>query len=225
MRLLFEQGLPKTIRQLSVYEDSNEQHIRHQLIRNPTMGPIRIPHDTTSAAAAAFTIQLEHCSLAFAVDAWHFFAASKKYTFPHLKTLCLTTSAILHPNSPDFHCFLFLAAQGAKVMPQLQTMTVWFALRGSMSRFTYSRTDCSLTWFSNSAANLTPQISKAWQQVVDMHWYPDVHLKLHGFLVHVWPRCRAEGLYWLQLPEGVVHPVSLWQMESEAPKEWRSVPY
>lgn len=215
---------PTTLKRLSFFESCNELISKNRRHRGRGRPNPRFPNMNIAIAAAYLARQLEHFSMSFTIDALQFFAlvASGHYTFPHLKTLCLTAMPLLLTPHHDFQELLRRAAQTVKMIPQLQTMTLWYTIYNVTAKFTYSRTDVCISWLSNLDVNLSDEVLTAWRETVEEIWYPNVTLRVQGFKMENSPGCLTDGIGWLSLSEDVIHPVSLWQMQREAPMESRS---
>ncbi|KAL2066345.1 hypothetical protein VTL71DRAFT_2416 [Oculimacula yallundae] len=104
--------------------------------------PSRIPSSHVSRAVANASLNLEHLSASFIVDASQFFAAREpSWTWPNLTSLALT-SRLLAPQDArhtELDNMLQSAAAAAMKMPNLETMEIWNGERGFAMLFRYQR--------------------------------------------------------------------------------------
>jgi hypothetical protein len=88
--------------------------------------PIRIPTSDVSRAVANASLELEHLSASFMVDASYFFDAREpSWKWPNLTSLALTSRLLAPDESPiEIDNMLRAAAAAAMKMPNLETMEI-----------------------------------------------------------------------------------------------------
>ncbi|KAF5008200.1 hypothetical protein FDECE_5533 [Fusarium decemcellulare] len=165
------QRLPTSVKTVRVFEDFNENYLDlFQLFRgrNLHLNPdrVRITTPLVGAAFAARSRQLEHLSVAFLADAYHFFNACKPYWRWHqLRSLTFTSRMMHKTNQPRISKLLEAAAQSAINMPKLETMTLWNGAKGEACSFTWCRQGASISWRGTWDLKLEPSVLTAWKVV------------------------------------------------------------
>ncbi|EKJ79247.1 hypothetical protein FPSE_00558 [Fusarium pseudograminearum CS3096] len=169
--------LPKSVKKITIFEDFNENYLDlFQLGRgpDPEYNPDRVRQPSFDVGAAFVTRSrggLEYLSVAFLVDARHFFDVCE-INHPHwrwdeLKSLTLTSRLMCKYEPDETNDLLTTAAHVARRMPKLQTMTLWNGSRGEACSFTYRRHPediyASITWRGTWALTLRTSTLKAWE--------------------------------------------------------------
>ncbi|EWY89994.1 hypothetical protein FOYG_07632 [Fusarium oxysporum NRRL 32931] len=168
-------SLPKTVKKITIFEDFNENFLElyalgrgYLLDVNPPR--VRLPDPALGAAFAAQSQKLEHISVAFMVDARHFFEACQPdWQWPHLQSLTLTAREIAKANAHQTNKLLKAAAQFALNTPELQVLTLWHGERREACAFTYCRKDALVSWRGTQDLTLESGTLKAWENVANKH--------------------------------------------------------
>ncbi len=221
---MIQNGLPKTLKTLSVFEDFDDSLIA-ALRGGPRLpaalarlDPGRTVDPGLSAAFAARSLDLEKLSVSYMTNAEDFFGAClKTWTWEHLSSLALT-SALLRPAGDRGKIFALLsnAAAAALQMPRLHTMVLWNGTRGNACSFVYDHRDKGrpqITWRSTWYLALTPEVKRAWQ-LVACQVRPS-ELVMQNECVKKKVGSHGDAIRCLALPCPVVAPASLWQMKQE----------
>ncbi|CAN8096950.1 unnamed protein product [Discula destructiva] len=181
-------------------------------------GKFRKPASAVSQMVAVASLELEHLSAAFMVDASQFFALKPLRTWPNLTSLMLTSRLLVtDATSHEIGVMLRAAAAAAMGMPKLQTMKIWNGRKGSATLFKYQSSEDSrqatITWRSTLRFGLLPDVIKNWKAValqlgdypLDLveEWLDEAAIQSHGDAIH-----------YLTLNE-VIRPVSLQQIRKE----------
>ncbi|KAF4414828.1 F-box domain-containing [Fusarium acutatum] len=163
--------IPASVKKVTIFEDFNENFLElYALGRsissylNP--GRVRLPFRVLGAVSAMRSQGLEHLSVAFMIDAHHFFKACvPSWRWPRLKTLTLTARGIAKANAHQTNKLFQTAAQVALNMPELQTLTIWHGERSEACSFTYRRENGSICWQGTRDVRLKLKTLEAWEKV------------------------------------------------------------
>ncbi|KAH7204647.1 heterokaryon incompatibility protein-domain-containing protein [Fusarium oxysporum] len=164
-------NLPESVKKVTIFEDFNENFLElfalgRGLLSNLNPERVRLPYHFLGTVFAARSRQLEHLSVAFIIDARHFFDASQpNWRWPQLQTLTLTARAIAKANARQVNKLLQTAAQVALNMPELQTLTMWHGERREACAFTYRRKHGSIYWQGTRDVRLESETLEAWEKV------------------------------------------------------------
>lgn len=110
--------------------------------------------------------RLEYLSVAFMIDAHHFFdACLPSWRWPRLKALTLTARGIAKDSMRQTNKLFQTAAQVALNMPELQTLTIWHGERREACAFTYRRAYGSICWQGIRDVRLELKTFEAWERV------------------------------------------------------------
>lgn len=197
-----------------LYENYNEQYPEVSWV--PL---VRMPVPEVSRALARASLNLEHLSASFLVDASDFFhALEPSWEWPNLTSLALT-SQLLAPylNQSMRGSMLEAAAAAAMKMPSLRTMEIWTGREGLAMLFRYEsawdRKPAVITCRGSLELDLRHGVVEAWEDVVRRNGRgyglvivkellgADTVLKSHG-----------DAINHLKLSIPVVRPVSLRQI-------------
>lgn len=135
------------------------------------VSPVRAPILEVSHAVAHASLELEHLSASFIVDASHFFITLvPAWEWPNLTSLALTSQLLAPNSSPDEMNGMLQAAAAAVVkMPKLQTMEIWTGGEGSGALFRYEaasgRVPATITCRGTWELPLQPVAIDAWEVV------------------------------------------------------------
>ncbi|KAK3942762.1 hypothetical protein QBC46DRAFT_379369 [Diplogelasinospora grovesii] len=134
-RSLFESLASSQLRRLVLFENFNQQYA----LSFRDCVPIRIPTPGVSRAVARASLELEHLSASFMVDASYFFDAREpSWKWPNLTSLALTSRLLAPDESPmEIDNMLRAAAAATMKMPNLKTMEIWNGQEGLAMLFRY----------------------------------------------------------------------------------------
>ncbi|KAG5970895.1 hypothetical protein E4U55_001418 [Claviceps digitariae] len=220
--------LPR-LRQVSVFEDFNERCIRHlRTLNDPDEMefPERLPPRHRNEELAKAIVRnsskleyLEHLSVAFMVDAGVFLRhCQQSWTWSRLRFLSLTARPLHEEAQADkISTLLTNAAFAAQGMPKLDRMLLWHAAEGEGCSFEYRRTERAVIWKALWDLKLSARALEAWDEVVSSHYSSSSGIRVIKHILGCKvPRSHAEGMRMLELPPGIVDPISLFQMQDEA---------
>ncbi|KAI1375988.1 hypothetical protein F4677DRAFT_459934 [Hypoxylon crocopeplum] len=223
-RYIVEVGLPKGLKRLSVFEDFSEDWS----LCIPS-AVARIPQPQVARAFAQRSLQLEHLSVSFMVEAQHFFDAPQqhwawhslppqRWAWDNLQSLALTSQLLvpLPAEEGQISGLLRAAGKAALHMPKLHTMALWNCLEKDAGVFLYrkGRDETSITWRGTWFPNLDRRVVQAWKKVASK--YTPWELRVRGELLQGGTvKSHGDLIHALNLPPGVVDPVSLWQIRKE----------
>ncbi|KAF5984243.1 f-box domain-containing protein [Fusarium coicis] len=163
--------IPVGVKKVTIFEDFNENFLELYALergRDSNLNPerVRLPFRVLGAVFALRSQRLEHLSVAFMIDAQHFFdACQPSWRWPRLKTLTLTHRAISKANVHQTNKLFQTAAQVALNMPELQTLTIWHGERREACAFTYRREHGSICWQGTQDVRLESKTLEAWEKV------------------------------------------------------------
>ncbi|KAH6665695.1 hypothetical protein B0J14DRAFT_210286 [Halenospora varia] len=223
-KMMIEAHLPKGLKSISLFEDYNEDYIA--LFQGASIfqvDPVRISKSVVSEAFAQRSLNLEQLSVSFTVDAQQFLEARRPlWTWDHLQSLVLTSQLLNHgANREGISDLLRDAGAAALCMPKLQFMAVCNCGEGDACVFIY-RKECnssSIIWRGIWDLKLEPRVIQAWQEVAIKYTPYELRVKkeqLRGGTV----TSHGEAIHQLDLPRGVLDPVSLCQIRREG-KGWK----
>ena len=214
--------LPKGLKIISLFEDFNDEYVtlcsEATTPSSSRIGPVRIADPAVSTAFAYRSLELEQLYVSFLVDAQHFFQARQPlWTWNHLQSLVLT-SRLLFSTDREISDLLQDAGTAALYMPKLQVMALWNYVNGCACSFSYRRegNKPSITWRDMGDTELEPRVIQAWEKVASKHPHAPYELEVERQLVHFEIiNSHADAIHQLDLPRGVLDPVSLWQIQRE----------
>ncbi|KAI0011037.1 hypothetical protein F4779DRAFT_637795 [Xylariaceae sp. FL0662B] len=132
---LFDSIAPRKLRKLILFENFDEQYpscFAH-------CDDMRAPALSVGQAVARASLELEHLSASFIVDAGHFLCAVKPgWNWPHLTSLTLTSQLLsAEEDVIKINDMLEAAASTALKIRKLKTMEIWNGRVGSAALFRY----------------------------------------------------------------------------------------
>ncbi|KAF4814857.1 hypothetical protein CGCTS75_v013213 [Colletotrichum tropicale] len=225
-RIGFEYIVPeefKNLRRLVIFENFTQNYPD---LLGPQLGvqPIQMPTPKVGKAIAHVSLQLEHLSASFMVDASHFFSSCEpSWKWSNLTSLALT-SRLLAPDARTTQIGVMLraAAKVALRMPKLRVMEIWSGREGLAALFQYKSMGHGqrpvITWRATWDYALQPSVIQAWKAVGienqrEHHWNDCVVVKE---LLNVGDvRCHGDAIHHLKLSSSVIRPVSLHQIRTE----------
>ena len=164
------------------------------------------------------------------VDARDFFSLDTRNScsptlwWPHLTTVVLTSPLLMPKGShADIMDMLQRAGTTAVRMPKLKTMQIWNGRENLAALFKYELQQqlATITWRGTWHLNLQPRVIKAWEAVSNMHGASRPRL-LHETLDESEILSHANAILSLKLPELVIRPVSLRQIQINHMAPWLS---
>ncbi|KAK2055930.1 hypothetical protein LY76DRAFT_519398 [Colletotrichum caudatum] len=209
----------ETVEYISLFEETNEAYVAVSQ-KSPFDPPesIRAASSAVSAAFAKRSLGFTQLSVSSLVEASDFFSSCKQgWVWRHLKSLILTSRKLTRTENLETTVLLRTAAKTALSMPQLRTMVLWNGRKGEAFKFFYHATTSGyacIGWRGTWEFELRSDIKQAWQGVQ------------HNLRVIQEPRISTEveshahAIELLDLPPGVVDPISVWQMQKEAQLSW-----
>lgn len=215
---MISQQLSKNVKTVRIFEDFNENYLEvFQNSRgiNAHLNPdrVRITTIKTGAAFARKSRQLENLSVAFLVDACHFFdACQPHWQWPHLRSLALTSRMMSKNNPLQIRRILEAAAEYALNMPKLETMTIWNGAKGEACAFTWCRQDASISWRGTWDCNLESSVLNAWKAVA--YKYARHEFTVNEKLLTQEIRSHGDAILYLGV-QSVVDDLSLRQIRRE----------
>ncbi|KAK2033461.1 hypothetical protein LX32DRAFT_704998 [Colletotrichum zoysiae] len=219
-RSLFKQFASYKLRRIVVFENFNHRYIQPD---PEACEPIRTPTLHVSRTLASASLELEHLSASFIVDAGHFFSTCKpSWEWPNLVSLTLT-SRLLTPGEStiDIDDMLQGAAIAAMKMPNLQTMEIWNGRKGLAALFKYQSISCGvhgqraeITWRGTWDYTLHPSVIRAWETVA-LNRRANGCVTVKEFLDVGVVKSHGDAIHYLNLSNTVVRPISLQQIRME----------
>ena len=204
-------GILKNVKKVTIFEDFNENYLDvFWDFPDPDDSwdnPARV-RTTSFKVGDAFVRRsrgLEHLSVGFLTDAYHFFKACQPdWQWDQLQSLCLTSRLMSKTTPNQTNQLLTLAAQTIPRMPKLETLTLWNGARGEACSFTYRREYGSIIWRGTWDLRLRKSTLDAWQSMsgVETYLIQDV-VRSHGDAI------KCLGL------DSVIDAVSLKQIVAE----------
>ncbi|KAF6832706.1 hypothetical protein CMUS01_06812 [Colletotrichum musicola] len=229
----FGSGLPRTLRELSVFEETNEAFtsvfVEGYVGSPPLPDGIRMASPQVGAAFATLSLLLEKLSVTFMVEAWDFFSAYQPgWVWENLTFLVLTSRRLIKPENnqvDDMERLLSSAAEVALSMPVLKTMVIWNFRWGHAFKFYYCAKDTKtvketvIGWRGTWDFDPDPSVVKRWAKVAGKNTRYNLRVNPEP-KINVSIKSLAKAIKLLDLPSEVVHPESLSQMLKEADTSW-----
>ncbi|KAI5867440.1 hypothetical protein GGS23DRAFT_602530 [Durotheca rogersii] len=218
----------RTLKKLVLFENFDEQYsscFAH-------CDDMRAPNFWVGQAVAKASLELEHLSASFIIDAGHFLDAVKsEWNWSHLSSLTLTSQLLNPQENPDrINNMLEAAASTALKMPKLKTLEIWNGRVGLAALLRYQLEGIGrtvLSWKATWKFALQPHVIKAWEAVAHAN---HSHLLVQEFLDEtISVNSHADAINYLELFK-VLRPISLQQilaaheMRREGPlaeRRWR----
>ncbi|KAF0321442.1 oxoglutarate iron-dependent oxygenase [Colletotrichum asianum] len=213
--------LPSTVKRVSLFEETSKPYAKILSLCTPSFGRPRVGPTPVSSAVANRSLNLEHLSAAFIVEARDFFISCQPSWFwEHLQSLALTSDTLSRKaNLKDVLSLLQNAAKAALSMPRLHTLTLWNTSQGEACKFSYHVNPAVVTWRGTWDLKLDSCTIQDWTKVARKQGQHDLQVKRELLSTHVNSQGHAVEL--LDLPCGVVDPGSLWQMRREMVSGWQ----
>ncbi|RYP90017.1 hypothetical protein DL770_003862 [Monosporascus sp. CRB-9-2] len=209
---LFDSLTSRKLRKLVLFENFDEQYpscFAH-------CDDMRAPALWVGHAVAKASLELEHLSASFIIDAGHFLDAVKSgWNWPHLTSLTLTSQLLNAQEDPDrINDVLQAAASTALKMPKLKTLEIWNGRVGSAAllRYQFEGSGCAvLSWKATWKFTLQPRVIKAWKAVAHAHDSDNCFLVQEFLDDTISVNSHADAINYLELYK-VLRPISLQQI-------------
>lgn len=152
-------------------------------------------------------------------DALQFFQARLPlWTWNHLQSLALTSRLLTRTaaNQGEISDLLQDAGEAALCMPRLHTMALWNGGKEEACAFIYCK-GChnpSITWRGTWDLKLEPRVIQAWEMVASKYTSGELRVEKQPLYCGV-VNSHGDTIHHLDLPPGVIDPVSLWQIRRE----------
>jgi hypothetical protein len=183
--------------------------------------PIRIPTSDVSRAAANASLELEHLSVSFMVDASYFFHAREpSWMWPNLTSLALTSRLLAPDESPtEIDNMLRAAAAAAMKMPNLEITEIWNGRVGLAMLFRYQLAGggrpAVITLRGIWEFALRSPVIQAWEAVALKHCGHGSVIVKELLDAGAVVKCHGDAIHHLKLLTPVIRPVSLRQIQME----------
>ncbi|KAL8917740.1 MAG: hypothetical protein Q9208_007792 [Pyrenodesmia sp. 3 TL-2023] len=219
---LFESPVFRRLRRLVLFEDSSDDYVT--AFRGVQGGYnaelVRTADIAVSKALAEASLEFQHLSASFIVDArWFFEARQPCWAWNQLTSLVLTSQLLNPYESHAVANQLFQgAAAAAMEMPMLTTMELWNGGEGLACVFRYQAfkgsRPATIIWRGNWDIKLEPRTIRAWESVALQHAQGDLQV-IKELLDAEVIESHGDAIHLLGFLHPVVHPVSLWQIQKE----------
>ncbi|KAK3681470.1 hypothetical protein B0T22DRAFT_523732 [Podospora appendiculata] len=223
---IFEQPLPATLKELTIYENAEEEFMPYArwlqgvtanlpkpvVCNGAGMEVFKNDKATLGEVIAKASRRLEHLSASFMIDAKDFFN-------PSICQSLAMTSELLDPDQSPVLINNLLKKAGATAgrMPKLRTMEIWFGKwdsHGTIFRYhNDDRLGATITWQSTWRLAIEPDVIRTWTKTV----YLNTRHERFNLDFEVMPMdgtsFPASVLRHLKLKDRVLHPVSYRQVQ------------
>ena len=218
------------MRRIVLFEDFNDDYITtfQGTVESLDAEPVRTADVAISTALAEASLNLEHLSASFIVDARDFFhAIHSTWVWSKLLSLVLTSRLLVPSESHvEINGILQAAAAAVMKMPRLNAMELWNGGKGSACVFRYQayrgHRSAAITWRGNWSLPLEPRVIRSWQAVARQRGRYQLHVVKEtldsGSVIH----SHGDAIQCLKLLHQVIRPVSLWQIQKETSHKIRA---
>lgn len=180
--------------------------------------PMRLYIDSAAGSLAKTSLGLHHLSIAFKIDARHFFSECKpQWAWQNLQSLALTSELLTSSHAIGNLVQMLQEAAGAvRRMPKLDTLAVWNYKNRKAAAFLYRREKgwAKITWRGTWVIEFTAPLIQAWEKVASASG--SLGLLLETSLCGSTLKSLGDAMEYLGLPPGVINPVSVRHMKREA---------
>lgn len=209
---LFDSLAPRKLKKLVLFENFDEQYTSCLA----DCHDVRATDPWVGRAVARASLELEHLSASFIIDAYHFFYAVKsEWTWSHLNSLTLTSQYLNAQVDPDrINDMLEAAASTALKMPKLKMFEIWNGQVGSAAllRYQIEGSGCAvLSWKATWELTLQPRVIKAWEAVAHANDSVNYFLVREFLDETISINSHADAINFLELFK-VLRPISLQQI-------------
>lgn len=213
--------IPSKVKNLVIFEDCHGFY-GLQFDNRPVAGPFYPSfHRNGRHVARSLVSQstsMETVAVSFLVMADVFFkSTTRTTTWPHLRSLALTSPTLCRERIPHMESLLCSAADLHIKMPELCTFVIWNGERDNASAFMYERSGkerATITWRANWAYSVTPYVSESWCRKTKSLGINLLEFKNEGIGAEI--HSHGDAIHHHKLPCPVVTPESLWQIRREA---------
>ncbi|PKK55139.1 hypothetical protein CI102_159 [Trichoderma harzianum] len=183
------------------------------------------PGEEIDAGFVSKSLQLQHLSISFMVNAEAFFQKCQSdWTWPRLQSLALTSKLLRHEaeHRDPITNLLLRAGVLAQQMPMIHTFVLWNCEKAHACAFIYrvERGTASITWRGTWKLKLRSRVVKAWQVVASKRRMHRSELQVKQDDIKAAINCPGDAIYHLKLPCQVIEPASLWQIRREGHTIW-----
>lgn len=184
---------------------------------NPIRTVFRCQRRTLAEVLVPKSIDLQHLSVSYKVDAQEFFnACQPSYTWHRLHSLTLTSS-MLTPcaSQKDISALLVTAGSVASKMPRLERMVLWNGKHEEACAVIYHKNKTALqallTWRGTWDFEFGDDVVESWQRIVsDPRDLRIEHERVQGAI-----NSDGDAIHLLRLADGVIDPRPLQQIRQE----------
>ncbi|KAF2186584.1 hypothetical protein K469DRAFT_686971 [Zopfia rhizophila CBS 207.26] len=220
---LIESLIPNQLTRMVLFEDFNYDYVTmfqgvYELL---DAEPVRTADFAVTRALAEASLDLEHLSASFIVDARYFFQARQPtWVWNELVSLVLT-SRLLCPDEShaEINDILQATAVAAMKTPRLNAMELWNGGKGLACVFRYQASEsyrpARITWRGNWNLRLEPHVIRFWEAVAFKRARCEFQVVRELLDTDVVIKSHSDAIHSLKLLHQVVHPVSLWQIQKE----------
>ncbi|KAL7944683.1 hypothetical protein V8C42DRAFT_358365 [Trichoderma barbatum] len=204
------------LRRLILFENSDPQY----LLDHQDFDPVRASTSRVSRAVANASLNLEHLSASFMVDARYFFNARRpSWKWANLTWLALTSRLLVpYEDLAEIDDMLQVAAAAAMEMQKLDTMEIWNGLEGIAMLFKYQRAEggelATITTRGTWKLALRPPVLRAWRDVAHKHRCSGTDIVEESLEVGD-IESHGDAIHHLKLSRPVIRPISLRQIRME----------
>ncbi|CVK92008.1 uncharacterized protein FMAN_07033 [Fusarium mangiferae] len=219
--------IPASVNKVTIFEDFNESFLELYALGRGILSylnpeRVRLPFRVLGAVFAMRSQRLEYLSVAFMIDAQHFFdGCLPSWRWPRLKTVTLTARGIAKDSVRQTNELFQNAAQVALNMPELQTLTIWHGERREACAFTYRRAHGSICWQGTRDVRLEVKTLEAWERVAVTYTGRVLTVDKKLFMEDI--TSHGDAVHHLGLHH-VVDRVSLQQIRIENRVSWLGAP-
>ncbi|KPM38243.1 hypothetical protein AK830_g8303 [Neonectria ditissima] len=224
-RMLVSHSLPRTLKDLTIFEDFNEDytfiHCTDMMAKEYPCPPelVRTPSQAVGAALAKRSLSLNRLAASYMVDAADFFKVTKpEWSWNSLTAIHLTSRFLVSAVDASLvNRLLLYAGMTALQMPKLRKMNVWNGTRGNACTFRYEVTDglATVGWHGTWDLALESRVIDVWEKVARRHTGRSLTVRRSRLLDQSSITSHAIAIQELGLSNDVIHPVSLKQIKKE----------
>ncbi|TFB05939.1 hypothetical protein CCMA1212_001365 [Trichoderma ghanense] len=218
-------GLPGTLKSLTIFEDSYELYNRFPRRLSDIHWLNLFPDGLQLGATFAFRSRnLQHLSISFLINAEELFRhCQPAWNWPHMQSLALTSDVLDQEERRRRRISLLLRRAGrmAQRMPKLHTFVLWNGGRGHACAFIYrvDKDGVAITWRATWRLALAedPLVIREWRLAAARLRFTERFTELQIKQQRIFRDISSHGdaIYRLKLPCQVIEPASLWQIRRE----------
>ena len=220
---LFKSLIPNQLKRVVLFEDFNDEYmaIFQGVHRALDAEPVRIADGAVGTALAEASLDLEHLSASFIVDARDFFEAiHSTWVWSKLLSLVLTSRLLVPGGSlTKISSMLQAAAAAVMKMPRLNTMELWNCGKRMACVFRFQaylgHSSAAITWRGNWNLMLEPHVIQSWQAVAARCGQHELQVVKETLDSDSVIHSHGDAIQSLKLLHQVIHPLSLCQIRKE----------